>query len=75
MPTAYAIISTYSFVAFLFAALGFFVKRQKRRNSRTAHVTERSDENPVYGLYYFENGEHIDNATVEAHDGNPYYDI
>ena len=74
MSTTYAIISTCTFVAFLLAALGFFVKRQKKRNSRAAHVAERSDENPVYGLYYFANGEHIDNATVEACDDNPYYD-
>ena len=42
--------------------------------SGPATVVQQSDENPVYGLYYFANGEHIDDATVEARDDNPYYD-
>ena len=46
-----------------------------RRNSRTAHVVERSDENPVYGMYYFANGEHIDNTTVEAHLADNFLDL
>ena len=33
----------------------------------------RVNENPVYGMYYFPDGERIDYSTVEVEDENPYY--
>ena len=36
-------------------------------------VITQGDENPVYGMYYFANGEHIDYGSVEVEDDNMYY--
>ena len=36
-------------------------------------VIAQGDENPVYGMYYFANGEHIDYGSAEVEDNNAYY--
>ena len=56
---------------FFVAVLVVFMCKRKRRN-RTPSV-EHNDENPVYGMYYFADGRHIDDGTVEVQDDNTYY--
>ena len=58
-------------VAFL-ALLVFCICRHQRR-TRTASAVENNDENPVYGMYYFADGEHIDYGSVGVQDDNAYY--
>ena len=53
------------------AVIVFFLHRRKK--NVTEEVVEQGDENPVYGMYYFANGEHIDYGSVEVHDDNDYY--
>ena len=35
---------------------------------------QQGDENPVYGMYFFADGEHIDYGSAEVQDANMYYD-
>ena len=62
-------------VLLLVAVVGFFVtKRLRRRQSPRASSVEDTDENPVYDMYYFADGQHVDYGTSEVEDENPYYD-
>ena len=36
-------------------------------------VVAQGDANPVYGMYYFADGEHIDYGSAEVQDDNAYY--
>ena len=54
------------------ALLVFFTCRHLRR-TRTTSTVEHNDENPVYGMYYFADGEHVDYETAEVQDDNDYY--
>ena len=63
-----------SVVGVLFLALlVFFICRHQKSTRTTSAVEENNDENPVYGLYYFADGEHIDYETAEVQDDNDYY--
>lgn len=64
-----------SIVGVLFLALlVFFVCRNKhQKRTRTTSSVENNDQNPVYGMYYFADGEHIDYETAEVQDENEYY--
>ena len=42
------------------------------RNTQTGEI-KTEDENPVYGMYYFANGENVDDGRSEAVDDNVYY--
>ena len=53
------------------AVLVLFIFKRNRRNR--APSVEHNDENPVYGMYYFADGRHIDDGTVEVRDDNTYY--
>ena len=67
------IVSTCSvLVIFCIALLAFLLSRRLRR-TREASV-ERRDENPVYQMYYFSDGQHVDYGNAEVEDDNPYYD-
>ena len=57
---------------FFIAVLMFLICKCKRRKRKTSAV-ENNDENPVYGMYYFADGEHIDYGCVEVQDDNAYY--
>ena len=55
--------------------LAFFCLRRKKKkeeNKRSQPISE--DMNPVYGLYYFSDGERVDDSNVEVMDENSYYD-
>ena len=54
------------------ALLVFFIFKHLRR-TRTTSTVELNDENPVYGMYYFADGEHIDYETAEVQDDNENY--
>ena len=71
---ASAIISSVVGVVLL-ALLAFFICRhkQQKRTRTTSTLEENNDENPVYGMYYFADGQHIDNETAEVQDENEYY--
>ena len=67
------IIASISTVTILLciAFLAFFLYRHKKNVKE--EVVAHGDENPVYGMYYFANGEHIDYGRVEVEDDNAYY--
>jgi len=58
-------------VVFLVSTLIFlFIRRQKSRKE----IQSGEDLNPVYGLYYFEDGQQIDDKNAEAIDENQDYE-
>ena len=67
------LIASISTVAMLLciAVLVFFLCRHKKNVKE--EVVAHGDENPVYGMYYFANGEHIDYGSAELEDDNAYY--
>ena len=46
---------------------------RRRKRQRAAVEIKHSDENPVYGMYYFATGDHIDESNSEVVDSNDYY--
>ena len=68
-----AIAGSCAFGVLLFAALVFLLTRHVRRNLGGPSV-EQSDMNPVYEMYYFADGQHVDYGNAEVEDANPYYD-
>ena len=54
--------------------LAFFCLRQKKRKKDKSSQPISEDLNPVYGLYYFSDGERVDDSSVEVLDENSYYD-
>ena len=48
-----------------------FMRRKKQQ--RVAKLTKAEDKNPVYGMYYFADGEHIDERRSEVLDNNENY--
>ena len=49
-----------------------FLLHRRKKNVKE-EVIAQGDENPVYGMYYFANGEHIDYGSAEVQDDNEYY--
>ena len=50
------------------------VLRHRKSPQRAAReITKADDENPVYGMYYFADGEHIDESRSEVVDNNENY--
>ena len=74
VPDSIVVVSTISslIVVLFVAVLVFFICKRRRRN-RAPSVEHNADENPVYGMYYFADGRHIDDGTVEVQDDNTYY--
>ena len=68
-----AITCSCAFGVLLFAAFALFATRRLRRNLRRPSI-EQSDVNPVYEMYYFADGQHVDYGNAEVEDANPYYD-
>ena len=48
------------------------VLRHKKKQ-RIDRETMDQDQNPIYGLYYFSDGRHIDESKSEVTDDNPIY--
>ena len=46
---------------------------RRKRQERVAKMTKAEDKNPVYGMYYFADGEHIDESRSEVVDNNENY--
>ena len=59
------------FAILFFAVLTLIICKHRRRNRPTS--VEENDENPVYGMYYSADGNHIDDGTSEVQDDNNYY--
>ena len=51
----------------------FFLRKRKKEKEHQA-VRREEDLNPVYGFYYFANGQQIDDNNAEATDENQYYE-
>ena len=51
----------------------FFLRKRKKEKEHQA-VMREEDLNPVYGFYYFANGQQIDENNAEATDENQYYE-
>ena len=49
------------------------VVRRNKRKQKAAVRPKVEDKNPVYGMYYFADGKHIDEGRSEVTDGNDYY--
>ena len=47
--------------------------RRNKRKQKAAVRPKVEDKNPVYGMYYFADGKHIDEGRSEVTDGNDYY--
>ena len=50
-----------------------FIAVRRRRRDESEPGAERQDQNPIYGLYYFGDGDKIDGDTAEVTDENTYY--
>ena len=63
--------------SFLLFLLGLVIvlglRRKKKKQQRTAREPRVEDENPVYGMYYFADGGHVDAGQSEVVDENVYY--
>ena len=57
----------------LVSALVLVLMHRRRKNQRAGGDIKQTDENPVYGMYYFSTGDHIDESKSEVVDGNDYY--
>ena len=53
------------------ALLVLFLCRRLKRTREPS--VEQCDENPVYDMYYFADGQHVDYGTSEVEDDNQYY--
>ena len=50
------------------------LRRNKKRKENKSSQPINEDLNPVYGLYYFSDGERVDDSNAEVMDENSYYD-
>ena len=66
-----AVILLLSLVLVLVLVFILVKKRNQRKEARAPGVV---DMNPVYGMYYFADGEQIDAGKSEVVDDNDYYD-
>ena len=53
------------------AIVVFFIARRLKIKRKPS--VERRDENPVYDMYYFSDGQHVDYGTSEVQDENENY--
>ena len=60
-------------VALLLLTLVFVCALRHKKKPRIARETMDQDQNPIYGLYYFSDGRHIDESKSEVTDDNPIY--
>ena len=71
-----ALATSVSLVLILVAASGLLafccLQKKKKEKERKQPIDE--DMNPVYGLYYFSDGERVDDSSAEVVDENSYYD-
>ena len=49
-------------------------KNRKKKATKEETTTRSEDVNPVYGFYYFVDGQHVDDNNAEATDENQYYE-
>ena len=60
-------------VLFLLGVGFVLVLVRKKNQQRVTKVTKAEDKNPIYGMYYFSDGEHIDESRSEVVDNNDNY--
>ena len=60
-------------VLLLLAVVPVLVLRRRKSPLSAAEQKKPEDKNPVYGMYYFADGERIDESKSEAVDKNVYY--
>ena len=60
-------------IIFCVVALATVCVLKRKKKQRTARDLKKEEENPVYGMYYFTDGRHIDEGRLEVVDNNDYY--
>ena len=70
VPLALILLVTSGLLTFIWLSLNN--KKKKDENERKQPID--GDMNPVYGLYYFNDGERVDDSNAEVMDENSYYD-
>ena len=70
-PTLVIAIASSVFVILCIAVLAFLLSRSLKRKREPS--VEQRDDNPVYDMYYFADGQHVDYGTSEVQDENQYY--
>ena len=68
------IVIASSVLLILCIAIVVFLIVRRLKMKRKPSV-ERRDENPVYDMYYFSDGQHVDYGTSEVQDENENYGI
>ena len=69
IPLALVLLVVSGLLAFLWLKKK---KEKEKENKRKQPIN--GDMNPVYGLYYFNDGERVDDSNAEVMDENSYYD-
>ena len=72
IPAVIVATATAVVVFTLMLILGFVLYRKKAQGTGTQ--TESSDDNPVYGVYYFADDSRVDNGENAVTDSNDYYE-
>ena len=54
---------------------GVLIKKTRKKKAEKKDTSTRSEDlNPVYGFYYFADGQQVDDNNAEATDENQYYE-
>ena len=64
-------VAVVTFTAFVGLVVVLCIR--KRRTTTEEEDPARQDQNPIYGLYYFADGDKIDNEQIEVEDTNNDY--
>ena len=73
-PVSVVLIFVGSFLLILFVVFLAIAIRRFQNRKRTQSIAEQ-EQNPVYGLYYFPDGNVIDSGNSLAQDNNLYYGL
>ena len=73
-PVSVVLIFVGSFLLILFVVFLAIAIRRFQNRKRTQSIAEQ-EQNPVYGLYYFPDGNVIDSGNSLAQDNNSYYGL
>ena len=72
LTSTFVIVTASSVLLILCIAVFVFLIARRLKIKRKPSV-ERRDENPVYDMYYFSDGQHVDYGTSEVQDENENY--
>ena len=72
MVTA-AVASVITILILVFVAILAFLLYRRSRKTKAEEPVEEVDENPVYDMYYFADGDRVDYGNTEVQDENDLY--